>query len=275
MTDHIESGPGFGSPLDFAVDRQSRMTMATVRRAVARGDAVLAYQPIVRADGAGQVAFYEGLIRIIDETGRIVPLRDFMELAETTELGRQIDCISLGLGLEALGQDPALRLSINMSARSIGYAPWLRTLREGIARDISLAERLVLEVTESSAMGLPEVIGPFMQELQAHGVSFALDDFGAGYTSFRYLRDFCFDMIKIDGQFVREIACQRDNQVLARALQSIAHHFDMFTVAEQVETAEDAAFLIEMGIDCLQGYYFGAPTIVPPWRSPNSAAKRT
>jgi len=275
MTDHIESGPEFGSPLDFAVDQQSRMTMATVRRAVARGDAVLAYQPIVRADRAGQVAFYEGLVRIIDETGRIVPLRDFMELAETTELGRQIDCISLGLGLEALGKDAALRLSINMSARSIGYAPWLRTLREGIARDVSIAERLILEVTESSAMGLPEVIGPFMQELQAHGVSFALDDFGAGYTSFRYLRDFCFDMIKIDGQFVREIACQRDNQVLARALQSIAHHFDMFTVAEQVETAEDAAFLIEMGIDCLQGYYFGAPTIVPPWRSPNSAAKRS
>jgi EAL domain-containing protein (putative c-di-GMP-specific phosphodiesterase class I) len=82
-------------------------------------------------------------------------------------------------------------------------------------------------------------------------------------------------MIKIDGQFIREIAQERDNQVLARALQAIAHHFDMFTVAESVETAEDAAFLIDMGIDCLQGYYFGAPTIVPPWRSPNSAAKRS
>ena len=63
-------------------------------------------------------------------------------------------------------------------------------------------------------------------------------------------------------------------QVLARALQSIAHQFDMFTVAEMVETAEDAAYLIDMGIDCLQGYYFGAPTIVPPWRSPGTAAKR-
>ncbi|MFO1139788.1 MAG: EAL domain-containing protein [Paracoccus sp. (in: a-proteobacteria)] len=275
MTDKIESRPEFGSPLDFAVDQQARITMATVRRAVSRGDAVLAYQPVVQANRTETAAFHEGLIRIIDETGRIVPLRDFMPLAETTELGRQIDCLSLSLGLKALAEEPSIRLSINMSARSIGYPAWLQTLRAGIAEDERVTERLILEITESSAMGMPELVGRFMQELQAHGVSFALDDFGAGYTSFRYLRDFCFDMIKIDGQFIRDINQQRDNQVLTRALQSIAHHFDMFTVAESVETADDAAFLIDMGIDCLQGYYFGAPTIVPPWRSPNTAAKRS
>ena len=275
MTDQIDSRPEFGSPLDFAVDQQARITMATVRRAVSRGDAVLAYQPVVQANRTETAAFHEGLIRIIDETGRIVPLRDFMPLAETTELGRQIDCLSLSLGLKALAEEPSIRLSINMSARSIGYPAWLQTLRAGIAEDERVTERLILEITESSAMGMPELVGRFMQELQAHGVSFALDDFGAGYTSFRYLRDFCFDMIKIDGQFIRDINQQRDNQVLTRALQSIAHHFDMFTVAESVETADDAAFLIDMGIDCLQGYYFGAPTIVPPWRSPNTAAKRS
>lgn len=275
MTETFDQRNENASPLDFAVDQQARVTMATVRRAVSRGDAVLAYQPVVQADRPDNIAFHEGLIRIIDETGRIVPLRDFMPLAETTELGRQIDCLSLSLGIKALAEEPSMRLSINMSARSIGYPAWLRTLREGIGSDVSLSERLILEITESSAMGMPDVVGQFMQELQAQGVSFALDDFGAGYTSFRYLRDFCFDMIKIDGQFIREIARERDNQVLTRALQAIAHHFDMFTVAESVETAEDAAFLIDMGIDCLQGYYFGAPTIVPPWRSPNSAAKRS
>ncbi|ABL70117.1 MULTISPECIES: EAL domain-containing protein [Paracoccus] len=274
MTDNIDSRLEMGSPLDFAVDRQSRVTMTAVRGAVSRGNAVLAYQPVVQADRPDHAAFHEGLIRIIDETGRIVPLRDFLPLAETTELGRQIDCLSLSLGLKSLAEEPSLRLSINMSARSIGYPAWLRILREGIAADDSIAERLILEITESSAMGMPDLVGRFMQELQAQGVSFALDDFGAGYTSFRYLRDFCFDMIKIDGQFVRDIATQRDNQVLARALQSIAHHFDMFTVAESVETADDAAFLIDMGIDCLQGYYFGAPTIMPPWKSPSSAARR-
>lgn len=274
MTDHMDNRQEFGSPLEFVVDQQTRMTMASVRRAVARGDAVLAYQPVVQSDRPDICAFHEGLIRIIDETGRIVPLRDFMPVAETTELGRQIDCLSLELGLKTLTEEPSIRLSINMSARSIGYPAWLRILREGIRSDSRIAERLILEITESSAMGMPEVVGPFMRELQGHGVSFALDDFGAGYTSFRYLRDYCFDMIKIDGQFIREIANERDNQVLARALQAIAHHFDMFTIAESVETADDAAFLIDMGIDCLQGYYFGAPTIVPPWRSPQASAGR-
>ncbi|HRO15294.1 MAG TPA: EAL domain-containing protein [Paracoccus sp. (in: a-proteobacteria)] len=274
MGTDTDDRPQRGSPLDFAVDHQSRLTLATVRRAVDRGDAVLAYQPVVQAERPARAAFHEGLIRIIDETGRIVPLRDFMPVAETSELGRRIDCLALALGLRALAEEPSLRLSINMSARSIGYPDWMRTLRHGIGPDDTIAERLILEITESSAMGLPDLVIRFMRELQGRGVSFALDDFGAGYTSFRYLRDFCFDMIKIDGRFIREIAAQPDNQVLTRALQSIAHHFDMFTVAEQVETAEDAAFLIDMGIDCLQGFYFGAPTIVPPWRTPQAAARR-
>mgnify|MGYP002718257558 CR=1 FL=1 len=177
-------------------------------------------------------------------------------------------------GLRALAEEPGLRLSINMSARSIGYPAWMDTLRRGVSADPQAAERLILEITESSAMGLPDEVKAFMREVQRYGIGLALDDFGAGYTSFRYLRDFCFDMIKIDGQFIREIATHPDNQVLTQALMSIAHHFDMFTVAEMVETADDAAFLIDNGIDCLQGYYFGAPTIAPPWKSPPSVALR-
>ncbi|MDB6176771.1 EAL domain-containing protein [Paracoccus sp. Z330] len=266
--------PPKGSPLDFAMDQQSRITMPAVRAAVERGNGVLAFQPIVQAQRTHQAAFYEGLIRIIDDSGRIVPLKDFMPAAETTELGRQIDCLSLSLGLRALAEDRSLRLSINMSARSIGYPDWSKTLRQGLSEDPCIGERLILEITESSAMGLPDQVRSFMREIQGYGIALALDDFGAGYTSFRYLRDFCFDMIKIDGQFIREIAEHPDNQVLTRALMSIAHHFDMFTVAESVETADDASFLIDNGIDCLQGYYFGAPTIAPPWKTPPSAAQR-
>lgn len=248
--------------------------MPAVRAAVERGSGLLAYQPIVRAGAASDVAYYEGLIRIVDDSGRIVPLKDFMPTAEMTELGRQIDCLSLSLGLKALQDSPGLRLAINMSARSIGYPDWIRTLRQSARDNPMVAERLILEITESSAMEMPEEVNAFMSEAQKYGISFALDDFGAGYTSFRYLRDFCFDMLKIDGQFIRSISKQPDNQVLTGALQSIAHHFDMFTIAESVETADDAAFLIEIGIDCMQGYYFGAPTIAPPWNSSPSAAAR-
>jgi EAL domain-containing protein (putative c-di-GMP-specific phosphodiesterase class I) len=114
-------------------------------------------------------------------------------------------------------------------------------------------------------MLVPELVTGFMKDMQARGISFALDDFGAGYTSFRFLKEFYFDILKIDGQFVRGIATDPDNQVLTAALASIGQQFDMVTVAESVEKPEDAAYLAALGIDCLQGYYFGAPTVRPPW----------
>ncbi|PZO66949.1 MAG: EAL domain-containing protein [Paracoccus denitrificans] len=260
------------SPFDAAVRQQAAATIDTVRAAVARGNGTLAFQPIVQSERPDRVAFHEGLIRILDPSGRIIPLRDFMPHTEALELGRQIDCLSLQLGLQALAEDPTLRLSINLSARSITHQDWRDTLEVGLGAADHLAERLILEITESSAMQMPQLVRDFMSEFQGRGVSFALDDFGAGHTSFRYLRDFCFDMIKIDGQFVRRVADNPDNRILVQALHDIARHFDMLTVAESVETAEDAAMLIGMGIDCLQGFYFGAPTIRPPWRSPAGSA---
>jgi len=112
---------------------------------------------------------------------------------------------------------------------------------------------------------MPLEVCAFMDELQLRSVTFALDDFGSGYTSFRYLRDFFFDMIKIDGDFIRGIHCDPDNQILAKSLLSIGQHFEMFTVAEFVESREDAEYLIGIGVDCLQGYLYGAPTTQPTW----------
>ena len=167
--------------------------------------------------------------------------------------------------MRALTTNPTLRLSINMSARSIGYPKWKQVLNRGLAADERIAERLILEITESSAMQMPELVTTFMGELQERGITFALDDFGAGYTAFRYLREFYFDIVKIDGQFVRGVHADPNNQVLMEALISIARHFDMFTVAETVESADEAAWLAQAGIDCLQGYFFGAPSLTPPW----------
>ncbi|WP_415183313.1 EAL domain-containing protein [Phaeovulum sp.] len=265
--------PGLLSPLDYAVTQRDRDTIAMVRDAVKRRDVLLAFQPVVQSTRPDEPAFYEGLIRVLDETGRIIPAKDFIHPLETSELGRQLDCLSLEMGLISLAEDPSLRLSINMSARSIGYAEWMRTLNKGLIVDETAAERLILEITESSAMAIPDLVTGFMQDLQARGVSFALDDFGAGYTSFRYLREFYFDMIKIDGQFIKGIAEDPDNQVLTEALISIARHFDMFTIAEAVENPRDAEFLVHLGVDCMQGYYFGAPTIVPPWKIPAAAMR--
>lgn len=260
----------YQTPLSAAADEARHSAVKMVEQALQEQRALLAFQPIVQARMARRPAFFEGLIRIMDPNGRVIPAADFMDAVEAKPLGRQIDCLALQLGLDLLARETGLRLSINMSARSIGYPEWLATLERGLRHDESIAHRLILEITESSAMAVPDLVIHFMQDMQERGICFALDDFGSGYTAFRYLRDFYFDIVKIDGDFIRGIADNPDNQVMTQALVSIARHFDMFTVAECVETVEDARKLVELGVDCLQGYLFGAPDIRVP-----SSVKRT
>ncbi|WP_040607140.1 EAL domain-containing protein [Oceanicola sp. S124] len=254
---------GMEDPLSWAVSTRDAEAMSMVARALDAEEVALAYQPVMRA-GSGQVAFYEGLIRIYDPAGRIIPARDFISSIEATELGRRVDCAALDMGLQTLADHPELRIAINMSARSIGYPHWMQVLTRGLDRDPTAGERLILEITEHSAMVLPELVTCFMRDIQARGVAFALDDFGSGHTSFRHLRDFFFDILKLDALFTRGIAGNPDNQVLTQALLVIAEQLDMFTVAEAVESGEDAAWLEANGIEYLQGYYYGAPTIHPP-----------
>jgi EAL domain-containing protein (putative c-di-GMP-specific phosphodiesterase class I) len=256
--------PGLGSPFEVAVSQRDRSTLSLVEDALDRGDAALAYQPVMRADGQG-VAFYEGLTRVLDTDGRIIPAGDFMGAVEERDLGRRIDCAALSVGLRALRAHPSLRLSVNMSARSIGYPQWMGILRRFIRNDPETVERLILEITESSVMLMPEIVQVFMEEFQAKGVTFALDDFGAGYTAFRHLKRFCFDILKIDGQFVRDVDSDADNQVATEVLISLGRHFDMLVVAEAVETAAEADWLTRAGVDCLQGYHCAVPSMRPPW----------
>jgi len=258
--------PRLASPLDFAVHQRTAAAVDMVRTALDAGRAKLAFQPVVSTHSSGRVAFYEGLIRMVDPQGRVIPAGDFMDKVEDMELGRLIDCRALSLGLRALKSNPGLRLSINMSARSIGYPKWMGILQKHIRNHPDAVERLILEITESSAMTMPELVISFMDELQRAGVSFALDDFGAGFTAFRHLRDFSFDIVKIDGQFVRGVSESADNQVLLGALISVAHHFDMLSVAESVETEADAVWLARAGIDCVQGYLYGAPQLNTTWQ---------
>jgi EAL domain-containing protein (putative c-di-GMP-specific phosphodiesterase class I) len=250
-------------PLAAALAEKDRATVAMVRLALRTRQVALALQPVVHAEDPTRIAFHEGLIRVLDGAGRLVPAREFIGAVEATDTGLELDRAALALGLEALRSDPGLRLAVNMSARSIGAVRWMETLASGLARDETVAERLILEITEASAMAMPELVTAFMTGLQRRGISFALDDFGAGQTSFRYFRDFSFDMVKIDRQFIANVHRDRDNQALVRALILIARQFDMFTVAEGVERAEDAAWLQAQGVDCLQGYLFGMPVLHP------------
>ncbi|PJF09671.1 EAL domain-containing protein [Pseudorhodobacter sp. MZDSW-24AT] len=263
-----EVPPRLASPLFYAISENDRQTIAMVREALLKGRVRLAYQPIVISADTSRIAFHEGLMRVLDPAGRPIPARDFMAAVEAQEIGRELDCASLAMALATLARVPHVRLSVNMSARSIGYPKWLSILRNALRKNPEIGERLILEITESSAMLVPEIVIAFMKDLQSDGVAFALDDFGAGYTAIRYFKDFAFDILKIDGQFIRNIHADADNQVLTAALVSIARQFDMLCVAESVETLADAQYLQALGVDCQQGYFFGAPTVQPDWTGP-------
>ncbi|TDT75553.1 EAL domain-containing protein (putative c-di-GMP-specific phosphodiesterase class I) [Litoreibacter halocynthiae] len=262
------------SPLSAAISQRDVHVLDMVRTALRKRDVLLAYQPVVQGADTNRIAFYEGLIRVLDETGRIIPAKEFIETIEAREEGRLIDCLAVELGVESLVKEPRLRLSINMSPRSIGHPQWETALERGLLRDPTIGERLIIEITESSALLMPDLVSDFMMRMQRRGISFALDDFGAGYTAFRHFKDFYFDLVKIDTSFARNIDVDTDNQVLMQALVSIAQQFDMFTVAEGIERPQEAEYLREIGIDCLQGYLFGVPSVSKPWEKQASVERR-
>ncbi len=262
---------GSDDPLSAAVTSRDRSVVQMATEAVKHRQCRLAFQPVVQAHPPQGIAFHEGFIRVLDETGRVIPAREFMPQVENTPIGRDLDCVALEMGLRTLIRNPGIRLSINMSARSIGYSNWSRVLDRFLKKDASLGERLILEISESSAMQVPELVVDFMDRQQARGIAFALDDFGASNFGFRHFREFLFDAAKIDGQFIRGISSNPDNQSLVRALIAVAREFEILVTAESVESDEDAHFLIANGVDCLQGFLYGAPSVTPPWSSEKAA----
>ena len=128
----------FSDPLSAAVAKRDANVLETVREALKHGRTALAFQPVIQAGAPQNVVFYEGLIRIIDPAGRHIPARDFIAEVENTELGRLIDCATLQLGLATLAEQPAVRLSVNMSSQSIGYPKWVRILEDGLHKSPDL-----------------------------------------------------------------------------------------------------------------------------------------
>jgi EAL domain-containing protein (putative c-di-GMP-specific phosphodiesterase class I) len=154
-----------------------------------------------------------------------------------------------------------------MSARSVGYQPWNTVLRNALNAAPRLGYSLILEINETSAMQMHDVLQPFMEEMRDHGIVFALDDFGSGLLSLALLRTMRFEIAKIDGTLARDIDSSPDRQAIVRAAIALAQEMEMYVVAEAVETEAEANWLREAGVGCLQGYLFGAPTVTPDFRA--------
>ncbi|MFZ1469686.1 MAG: EAL domain-containing protein [Paracoccaceae bacterium] len=251
------------TPLAVATSSADRDTLAMVSAALSLRRMRLAFQPAVYSADPSIIGFYEGYLRLLDPQDRVIPARDFMDVVETQELGREIDVAALQLGLMALQKNPGIRVAVNMSARSVGYKKWTSTLRQALKSFPEIGRGLILEISEASAMQMPDVLAPFMKDLRGNGIAFTLDDFGAGATSLQLLREFRFDIAKLDGMYIRGIEGSEKNQPLVRAAIAMAKEFNMFLVAEAVETVAEANWLRDHGVGCLQGYFFGAPEVAP------------
>lgn len=259
--------PALANPLNVAVAVQDRETLAMVASALKDRRMRLAYQPVVYAADPSVIGFFEGFIRLLNLRDQVIPARDFIAAVEQRQLGREIDCAALQMGLMAMQRNPQIRVSINMSARSVGYRPWVEILRRALQDSPRLGANLILEINEASALQVPDVLKPFMAEMREQGIVFALDDFGAGMTSLRLLQEMGFEIAKIDGSLVKNVDRLPEGQAVTRAAIAMAQELGMYVVAEAVETEGEANWLREAGAGCLQGYLFGPPTVTPDFRA--------
>jgi diguanylate cyclase (GGDEF)-like protein len=225
---------------------------------------VFAYQPIVDA-ATHEVSSYECLLRMYSPEGELIPAGEFVPVVERLGLMRTLDRRALDLTLQTLEMNPEITLAFNISGVTAADRGWLRTLIARLKDRSELASRLIVEITETAALHDLEDSARFVSIMRDLGCQVAIDDFGAGYTTFRHLKALTVDIVKIDGSFVRNLASNTENQLFIRNLLSLARAFNLVTVAECVETLEDAEILVREGVDQLQGYYFGKPEVAPSW----------
>ena len=223
----------------------------------------LAFQPIV-SSMTGEVVMHECLIRLKQHDGSIVAAGNFVPIAEKLGLIGLLDFRAMELALDALRKYPDVNLSLNVSGRTASDPMWLDTLVAKLREDHSLAARLTVEITETMALHEIEGSAEFVKTLRDLGCQLAIDDFGAGYTSFRNLKHLEVDLVKIDGSFVKDLLNNKDNQFFVRTLVELAHNFKLPIVAEWVGSAEEVSMLRDFGVEYLQGFFLGEPVMQLP-----------
>ncbi|MGA7674782.1 MAG: bifunctional diguanylate cyclase/phosphodiesterase [Rhizomicrobium sp.] len=225
---------------------------------------VFAYQPIVDAR-TRKPKEYECLLRMVREDGSVVAASQFIPAAEQLGLVRLVDRHALEMAVAALHAYKDVTLSVNVSGTTSCDIAWLQSFVDYVRANSSIADRLVVELTETAALNHFEENAQFVSQLREMGCRVAIDDFGAGYTSFRNLQMLCLDMVKIDGAYIVGLVNSPENQIFVRTLVHLAKSFNLKTTAEWVGTEEEAVLLESFGVDNFQGYYFGEPVLKPEW----------
>jgi EAL domain-containing protein (putative c-di-GMP-specific phosphodiesterase class I) len=257
-----------------------RPWLERLRHALAEDLFVLHYQPIVslqpeRSDGGarGRIAHYEALLRLADEPdGSLVGPAVFLPAAERYGLIRDIDRMVLAkvaalLAAHGSGRArawPGPRIAINVSGVSVTDGGMLEEIERRLALAGADPSRLVIEVTETASISDMERARAFCAAVQALGCAIALDDFGAGFGSFQYLKHLPFRYLKIDGDFIRGLPGSTNDQLVVKALVGVVRGMGAETIAEFVGDGPTMRLLRSYGVDYAQGFHLGRPQPLAP-----------
>jgi EAL domain-containing protein (putative c-di-GMP-specific phosphodiesterase class I) len=240
---------------------QRRPWLARLRRALAEEEFVLHYQPIVSlADG--RVCHHEALVRLADEPRGLIGPASFLPAAERYGLIGAIDRMVLEKVAALLGSqrsDERRPIAMNLSALSLIDDDMLAQVELGLDRHGADPASLILEVTETASISDMGRARAFCVGARALGCAVALDDFGAGFGSFHYLKHLPFDYLKIDGAFIRGLAGSSHDQLVVKALVGLVREMGQKTIAEFVGDRETLRLLRELGVDYAQGFEIGRP----------------
>ena len=236
-----------------------------VKKALKNDEFQLNIQPIVPVNvSARNKKYMEILVRMRDENGRPIPRGAFLPTVERYNLMGQLDSWVLKhtlaeLSKESVNLDEIGRVFINLSRDSLMDSQFVETLVTIMRKSRVSPTKLCFEVTESSAMSNLTKANATINSVRELGCRFALDDFGTGVSSFAYLKALNVDYLKIDGTHIRELADDKGDYEIVRAITQIGHALGREVIAESVESKRVLTALQEIGVDFVQGY-----TLAPP-----------
>ncbi len=217
------------------------------------------YQPVVRSED-GEPVFFEALMRLRRINGDLLSASKIIPAAKTLGLLALLDQKAISQALTKLRQHSSIFIAVNLSPSVLLNRSWTTTLLNTLEEAGEPATRLIVEITENTIIEDSSALQAILTELRILGVKVALDDFGAGYTSFSTLRGLKLDYLKIDGQFVQRAGSSEVDYIFLKSLVDIANARKIKTIAEWVEDEPTAALMRTLGIHAMQGYYFAKPS---------------
>jgi diguanylate cyclase (GGDEF)-like protein len=243
-------------------ERRGQTTTARIRDALTQSRLSFATQPI-RSLASGGIERYELLLRMIGDDGELLPAASFIEVAERSGMVQELDRWVVGRALELLAEreraGEPVSLHVNLSGVSLNDISVLEFIERRLDEGDADPGRCTFEITQTARVEDYAAAAGFADRLTEFGCEVAIDDYGAGFGPFSYLKQIPFDVIKIDGSFIRDMPHNDADQLTVQAIVGIARGLGKTTIAEFVQDDDTTRLLRDYGVDMAQGYHLGRP----------------